>query len=351
MRILSLSVKEERGGCHEWRTEAPARYLRSLGHTVDTDTIDTITRYDAVILNRSFQNDLPRFVSRCHQLGIKVIYDTDDYILGIETNNWYWQKTNDMVRISIRYLLAEADLVTVSTNELQRLYSVHTNRPIKVVPNLIDLSLWSPQPIPKRKVPVVGWAGSMAHAADLIMPLEVVRDLQHELDFEFVLFGVTEELMDTVDEQDKNLPWVKEWLALRKTCHEIKNIRYIPSVTSYGDYKKILSGERFDIGLAPLLDTRFNRAKSAVKLYEYVAAGSPCMASAVLPYVGTGAHTVKNRYLVWKHALARFINHKEERVALYNHQLEKVRAYATFESSGNIVEDIYSSIIKEEVLA
>jgi glycosyltransferase involved in cell wall biosynthesis len=48
--------------------------------------------------------------------------------------------------------------------------------------------------------------------------------------------------------------------------------------------------ERFDVGLAPLLDSRFNRAKSDLKILEYGICGIPAVASKVLPYVGAIDH-------------------------------------------------------------
>jgi glycosyltransferase involved in cell wall biosynthesis len=40
----------------------------------------------------------------------------------------------------------------------------------------------------------------------------------------------------------------------------------------------------FDIGLAPLVDNRFNRSKSFIKILEYAALGVPFIASPVGPY-------------------------------------------------------------------
>ncbi len=45
---------------------------------------------------------------------------------------------------------------------------------------------------------------------------------------------------------------------------------------------------QFDIGLAPLLDTPMNRARSNVKLKEYAVVGVPWLASPVGPYLGLG---------------------------------------------------------------
>ena len=46
---------------------------------------------------------------------------------------------------------------------------------------------------------------------------------------------------------------------------------------------------RWDIGIAPLLDTPFNRARSDIKVKEYAASQLPWLASAVGPYRGLGA--------------------------------------------------------------
>jgi len=44
----------------------------------------------------------------------------------------------------------------------------------------------------------------------------------------------------------------------------------------------------FDVGLAPIADNAFNRARSNVKLKEYAAAGVPWLASPIGPYAGMG---------------------------------------------------------------
>ncbi len=45
---------------------------------------------------------------------------------------------------------------------------------------------------------------------------------------------------------------------------------------------------RWDVGIAPLADIPFNRARSDVKLKEYASVGLPWLASAFGPYTGLG---------------------------------------------------------------
>ena len=44
----------------------------------------------------------------------------------------------------------------------------------------------------------------------------------------------------------------------------------------------------FDVGIAPIADIPFNRAKSNVKVKEYAAMGVPWLASPIGPYAGLG---------------------------------------------------------------
>lgn|SRR5574340_625811 len=350
LKIFSLSDKNERGGCHEWRVDAPARYLRSLGHIVDTEEPGALASYDIVVINRSFMIDLPGFIKRCQKLGIKIVYDTDDFILGLEPNNWYHSKTGELARMGVKVMLKNADLITVSTHELKDIYSTYTDVPIVVTPNLTDHKDFS-RIERKAERPIIGWAGSMAHAADLITPLEAVRDLQDEIDFQFVLFGITEQLLSTVEAQDPRLAWVREWANLKKVIDEIRCKRFkrfIPGTNSYEEYKRILKAERWDFGIAPLLDTRFNRCKSAVKYYEYVGAGIPCLASKVMPYTDTQAHLVKNRYGSWKAAIRYYLENQYEADDLWFHQTRDIKANATMEKNGHIWEEAYLDLVKEK---
>jgi hypothetical protein len=53
-------------------------------------------------------------------------------------------------------------------------------------------------------------------------------------------------------------------------------------------HELIETASQFDIGIAPLADNAFNRARSNVKLKEYGAGGAAWLASPVAPYAGLG---------------------------------------------------------------
>ncbi len=88
--------------------------------------------------------------------------------------------------------------------------------------------------------------------------------------------------------------------------------RYVP-------IGELVAFERqFDVGIAPLLDSPLNRARSTVKLKEYAAAGAMWLASPIGPYVGMGEQ--EGGLLVedgdWAEALDTVVRDRERRVAL-----------------------------------
>jgi len=100
-------------------------------------------------------------------------------------------------------------------------------------------------------------------------------------------------------------------------------------------YASLLEG--FDIGTAPLLDTRFNRCKSDLKVLEYSMAGVPFVASKVAPYeaavaAGAGGLLARNES-DWRRQLARLLDSRDLREEL----AESGRAWASTRTiEGNI---------------
>ena len=74
-----------------------------------------------------------------------------------------------------------------------------------------------------------------------------------------------------------------------------------------------------DVGLAPLVGSKFNESKSVLKWEEYAALGVPCIASNVPPYSDTLKSGVDGILVDddgWYEALCRMYEHREESKAI-----------------------------------
>ncbi len=84
------------------------------------------------------------------------------------------------------------------------------------------------------------------------------------------------------------------------------------------DYYEMLA-RSFDVGLAPLARTAFNRAKSDLRLLELAALGIPWLATNWGPYAAEGeaqgGYRVE-RVTGWREGLTRLSRHPDERDAL-----------------------------------
>jgi hypothetical protein len=94
----------------------------------------------------------------------------------------------------------------------------------------------------------------------------------------------------------------------------------------------ILGSLDLDIGIAPLTDTKFNRAKSSLKFYEYAATGTVTLASDIPPYKGECNYTAKNTYKDWYKKLEKLIVDREFRNKLQIKQSEWVKKHNSLEA-------------------
>ena len=103
--------------------------------------------------------------------------------------------------------------------------------------------------------------------------------LEHRIDYDGL--GVRDALARVLGEHpDVRLLTIGLGLGLAPERTE-----HVP-LAGFLDLVRLLA--RADVGLAPLVDVPWNRARSNVKLKEYAAAGLAWLASPVGPYVGMG---------------------------------------------------------------
>jgi glycosyltransferase involved in cell wall biosynthesis len=219
----------------------------------------------------------------------KLVYELDDDPFEVEPHNPYYSYyMNPVAFDSIAHCMQVAHLVTVSTPALaDRMRKYNPN--IVVLQNRVDESLLSLDR-PRRDKLTIGWAGSLSHQED-------IKECAHGL-------------RKALDHNDVEAHFIgSDFRGLIK-----RPIRFTPWCVKTTDYYKLID---FDIGLAPLLSTRFAETKSHIKALEYAALGIPVIASDSAPYRdfvidGVTGYLVRHEH-EWGQRLRELINDRAMR--------------------------------------
>ncbi len=270
-------VVEQIGACAWYRCRTPGMALADAGYRTDLVNKLSAESMDASSVIVWQRPSLPRSLSDirvANTLGITTVVEMDDDLWNIAHDNPAWIRWNGPSAGNLRILedcVRAAKIVTCTTPALAQSLRF-LNRNVHILPNMLPDSEWPRIKERRVKAPVVGWAGSMTHGADLRL-----------------LSGVIETLVNryphlTVEIAGCASPFAK---------HE--RIVQVPPVQTT-DYPALL--RRFDIGLAPVTQTRFNAAKSDLKFLEYAACSVPTVVSAGPTYAsvehGVTGYRAKN---------------------------------------------------------
>lgn len=187
----------------------------------------------------------------------RLIYELDDDPFEIEPHNPVYQfYSHPAAHDSISFCMQIADMITVSTPVLaERMKKINPN--VVVLQNRIDESLLEMER-PRRDRLTIGWAGGDSHAKDIescSYGLRKIVDHNKGVDLHFIGADF-------------------RWLVKRP-------VRHTGWCLKTTDYYKLID---FDIGIAPLVPTRFALTKSHIKCLEYAALGIPVVASDAAPY-------------------------------------------------------------------
>jgi glycosyltransferase involved in cell wall biosynthesis len=189
----------------------------------------------------------------------KLIWETDDDLWSIDPTNARAAAvfTPELLK-AVENCASTAHMVTVTTEPLAEVMRKF-NPNVHVIPNHVDAGLFEVQ---RTRAPrlTIGWAGGDSHYRDLKMIAPQLRrflDRNPEVDMHFI----------GADYRDETRLWGRS----RHTGWSPRLIEYYQNID-------------FDIGLAPLVSSIFNRSKSHIKALEYAALGIPVIASDEAPY-------------------------------------------------------------------
>lgn len=202
------------------------------------------------------QSDEIEFIGWLKRQGIKVAVDYDDNM---------FQMCPEPNREMVVRALALANLVTVPTEFLARLYGRHAKTTVAIIPNRLDLKYWTPnfkRPDPAEQI--IAYSGSRCHTRDFAaVAAEAVWEvLRMRKTAKFRVIGcdplsIPPDVADRVQE----LPW--------QPVH---------------DHVNAIRGLNADIAIAPLVPDWFNRGRSELKWLQFGALGCPMVASDCEPY-------------------------------------------------------------------
>jgi glycosyltransferase involved in cell wall biosynthesis len=294
---------------------------------------DPVAGFDAVFLhlvdlNTSSEPWLLPLLNEALSAGVALICDADDPYFFAADGVAFDDKIAPHLSL-MKQLLAAAHLVTVTTVPLKQELS-GLARAVVVVPNMIDFEA-SPRRASGQGKVRVGWCGGPTHADDLAMFLPAMAQLQRRSDVEFVIFGMFDRNFEDTVQRARKLPKVQRekdqaLASFGRMADALKGVRYehVPSV-AYPEFPARLAALNFDIGVCPLLDTRFNRCRSAVKFYQYAAAGTVTVASDVASYQNECNQLASNTTASWLGKLEPLVNNGALRESTLAEQSTYVR--------------------------
>lgn len=218
-----------------------------------------------VLVGQCVSNEGPTRQWQDAARGVRRVFELDDDLLHVDSSNPAapgYREPGRRARL-LGNLLA-ADAVTTTTEYLagvlREQYGI--TAPVHVLPNCLDRQVMDVPPVDQDGPVTIGWAGSDSHIGDFeLVRRPLRRFLNHHPHVGLTFMGADfRHLMGT------------PWAAWR------------PWVTVWADPVGYMKHLDWQIGIAPLANTQFNRCKSALKALEYGARGIVVVASDVEPY-------------------------------------------------------------------
>lgn len=265
----------DRWGCGHYRLIWPAEILKQQGYDIeivepggdsglrgvmlDGRLVDANVEFDAdiFVFQRPAHRVLVELIQTLRRKGKTVVVDMDDDLSCIHPKNAAFQLLHPKYSPQsnwnhVRDGCNAASLVTVSTPELLKRYGGVSNA--RMLRNCVPRQFLSIER-PNDLEPSWGWAGALhSHPDDLPMIGGAVQMLHR--DHRFMIVGYTDGTGKALGIGDD--PPGTGRVEFEHWATALTNLR---------------------VGVAPLADTRFNRAKSWLKPLEYAAVGVPWVGS------------------------------------------------------------------------
>ena len=269
MRIIGY-ISNQPSGVNYHRVIMPLMTMRDID-TYVTNTLrpeDFAKGCDLLLYSRDHAPD--NLTELKEKYGFKVAVDVDDY-WELDGHHILYQHYQD-VGYAAKQIehLRSADVVITTHSRLAEEITVY-NKNVYVCPNAIPKQGQFDIEREPNYLTRLFWQGSDTHKADINLlrtPIDRLGPIAGKI--KMVMAGYAED-------HEEWHRMVHDYTSDLK--HQYKLIPFTPITSYYVAYAHA------DICLVPLLNTRFNRFKSNLKILEAANLGLPVIASAVHPYL------------------------------------------------------------------
>jgi SAM-dependent methyltransferase/glycosyltransferase involved in cell wall biosynthesis len=303
----------DNNSCSDWQRKI---FLNEDGEPLSMLALDQLEKVlkvsDPWVFQITYHEDIVTLFDALKEAypNKKLITENDDWIFDIPAynvaSNPYRPNSEKEKLADEQFKLSDAIIVSTSflKENLERMYP---NKPIYIIPNSIDFNIWDSvksdgkMEAKPEGVVRIGYTGCANHGGDMEIIKPVIMSLLDE--FQNLEFIIAQDLGTFKDVSHPRLKFTDRWVSIV-------------------DYPSMVKGWDLDIGIAPLRDHNFNRAKSNLRWLEYSALSLPTVASKVRPFsecINSGLNGILcSTKQEWYAQLKRLIQDKDERVRLGN---------------------------------
>jgi glycosyltransferase involved in cell wall biosynthesis len=344
-KIKVLVVPSDRSGVGKFRSVDPHIFLQNqypddfhvdIIYEPPYDDVSFWTNYQIVAFHRSIGPEFERahrLIQMLNSLGVVTICDIDDYWMPGKEHPIHdiikVHKINEKIIENLKVAKYVTTTTSVFADEIRKL-----NKNVVVFPNAINPNESQfKEPTLESDRLRVGWLGGSSHLHDIQLldqGLGKITSLKDKLQFVLCGFdtrGTVTEINAQTGEQNKRniLPHETVWAQYEKIFtqdYKIVSEDYKKHLLNYDQqsysnelneayvrvwtkpvtsYAKNYS--KFDVSLAPIKNTMFNRMKSQLKVIEAGFYKKALIASDLGPYTIDLKHCLKNGEFVDGNAL------------------------------------------------
>lgn len=258
--------RSDQWACGYYRAVLPFRHCQPVlaheGISLEMpEAVSPSDPFDVMIFHRILAPNFWPWLYRFAERGTKIVWESDDNLEQIPP----WSPARRIFRPEhlegFRICCERSHELLVSTNELKNQMGFPDKT--TALPNLVDLNDWPRTQFAEQDDWFrVLWAGSDTHERDLDLVVPALKRFKDAHDnVQLIFFGMVPNAL-------------------------VNEATFIPlnPLEVYPDLMQLI---RPHVGIAPLEDIPFNKAKSNIKYLELTLAGCPVIASDITPYSET----------------------------------------------------------------